>query len=491
MIALAQADPLQRETLNASQSARRAGAGGGRSVLGADHPTSSIQRTIGDSLNAGSKAEYQISLRKALDRSPRVASQLRLAETLSGRNTSRRFGAGEPAAVQRKISIVDSSKKGKKSKAKEATAADVEDWVFQNIGKAESKQYPAGYDKLIEACGDDDIDLTLDTARAGVSFGGLRMVVAPKKPAADLLGALSDQEQFELIDRTNYPVGDLGAKEQQDRAKLVEQWESFLASYDKNWDNLSAAMKDAGKADYRGLPKLVSLILKRYADLDPVYVGVGSSPDIIIEYLRQTKPGQAVATIPISTVKLGLYQAADEQADERVFAYLEKTLGRWWNEARNLVLIDATEQGDTLEVIQDYLERHDQAEDISREVVTASLSATATYPETEDPEKFGETDIEVVKTADHEIAELMRTRFYYQNVSGYKTVVGRMYDKVNLFKDILSGATTEPGGYDRQAHLQIIKFVHFVREGAKKLAREEARDDESDDDFGGINIDDL
>jgi hypothetical protein len=68
-----------------------------------------------------------------------------------------------------------------------------------------------------------------------------------------------------------------------------------------------------------------------------------------------------------------------------------------------------------------------------------------------------------------------------------------MYDKVNKLEDILSGDITVPTGYDREAHLKIIEFVHFVKEGAKTLAKKMARDAKQPkvSAYSGIDIDSL
>jgi hypothetical protein len=357
---------------------------------------------------------------------------------------------------------------------------EVTDWIFQHIGRRESEMYPPTHPGLRTLC-DDGRELVLDEADPKGSFARLQKLIDPVDVAVptDALDAMTAEQRFKLTDWAEHVprprrIGE-PAPTDLPTAAMIAQWNGFLDSFDRKWGHLDFDAKRAGKADHRSLLKFVSLILRTYEELAPVFVGIGASAEVVMEVMRQDPSRPRVATIPISTVKLDVYNQAATAEAARVETYVQSCLGRCWSEEVDLVLLDATESGDTLMVLQRVIEAHDKRDDLARDVITASLSATAAHPERDTIETIGQTGIEIIKSADRDITTLQRLRFYAQNETGYKTVVGRIYSRANNLKAILTGQVTAPIGYDRDAHLRVVEFVHFLKDAAKAAAKAEER----------------
>ncbi|HHG84223.1 MAG TPA: hypothetical protein ENJ82_05680 [Bacteroidetes bacterium] len=229
-------------------------------------------------------------------------------------------------------------------------------------------------------------------------------------------------------------------------------------------DNDGLARKDAQE-----LGIIAETIEGTYPDDEYLYVGIGSSPDIILELLHLR--GARTISIPVSGVKDAIPQNKDEE--ENAIDYITGQLKDFAYEPINLLLLDATETNATLTTITNLIKKSDAKKGVKRIIKSASITQTKTYG----PgiaETIEDSEIEVLNINDRATKHLMRVRFFQQE---YKRRIGRSSPKVP-FKDIIAGKN--PNVEFNEADLASI--MRFTRQVAGIHRLEDAGSEESFDD---------
>lgn len=206
------------------------------------------------------------------------------------------------------------------------------------------------------------------------------------------------------------------------------------------------ANKEAGP-----LNKIVEAIERSYPGY--VYVGIGASPEVLIELLHLRK--HQTISIPVSGVSDKKISNKEEQ--DNAIGYILDHLKDFGVQPVNLVLLDATDTKATLTTISKLIRMADARNSIKREVKTASITQTKTLGPKSD-EKVEDSDIDVLNVEEKDARELMRYRFFAQQ---YKQIVGRSVPKIP-FKDIIAGKN--PDIQVNEKNLEgIMKFVKIVK----------------------------
>lgn len=207
------------------------------------------------------------------------------------------------------------------------------------------------------------------------------------------------------------------------------------------------------REDAPALEPILEAIERQYPPRQWVYVGIGASPEILLELLRRR--GGRTTSITVSGVKNApITNPAEMRHAIRDVLY---QLGVYATQNVNLLLLDATDTNATLTTLQRVIAEADRRNQVRRKVKTASITQTKTLRAGQ-RETVPGSDIDVLEVDDHPARQLMRSRFFYQ---WYKTNLGRSTGKRD-FSEVIAG-NDPPVEVDVRSRRAVIRFGATVR----------------------------